>query len=535
MADTPHPPAADATAIELPYRLTMTPIGTPGWRHAGRPVEARGRTELWHTRLEDPADRRGPAGRFRFLWSPDVGRGDKEPAFRMSLDRQDRDFLVGLTADWRLVQPSGTPYLPRSAEARRLHLSSLGALLDAGGDWEPRPAGIDLEQWRHRMSLGREHYVRLVYAGFLLPFGHAASLVKVTERRFCELPGGGRSAVLRQRYFVILREHVRHYDQASFPFSEVEIVTEVTPPLVVPDKDPARLVEVAGQAVLGKVQGVSITPRMAFWPAVEGGKGNALFSFEAAATDRDGQKVAFSMPMLFVSEIVNRKRDEAVRAAYNVAAVSQRQASMGGVPLRFDPEPGESRLPAGRMQFVVGSFSAKNALDVRFHPEMEEADVRVPAIDRLLGRRIEVAMRYPKGKDEEGNAGEIFLLAARDPLALSFGGGVSKAQTDALGGLGAPEMRIYGLSKLSGPVAGQPGTNAPAALAKALGNSFDPGDFFPLDAKLIGGVALRDIVKAGSSALDGATAPRMLSASFPTGSRRASRGAPRSWMPNPPG
>lgn len=54
------------------------------------------------------------------------------------------------------------------------------------------------------MSLGRDHYVRVVYAGYLMPFGHAASLIKVTERKFepanSSTPLQQRVARLRQRF-----------------------------------------------------------------------------------------------------------------------------------------------------------------------------------------------------------------------------------------------------------------------------------------------------------------------------------------------
>ena len=66
-----------------------------------------------------------------------------------------------------------------------LMLSSLGSWLDTRGAWEfPQPRGLSVEEWRHRATLGRDHYVRVVYAGFLMPFGHRASVIKITERQF---------------------------------------------------------------------------------------------------------------------------------------------------------------------------------------------------------------------------------------------------------------------------------------------------------------------------------------------------------------
>ena len=47
----PHEPSEKVTALELPYRLVLSPIAPARWHHAEQPVSHRGRTELWHTRL----------------------------------------------------------------------------------------------------------------------------------------------------------------------------------------------------------------------------------------------------------------------------------------------------------------------------------------------------------------------------------------------------------------------------------------------------------------------------------------------------
>lgn len=533
LAGTPHRPASNATALELPYRLILSPIGTASWQHRLAPSTQRGRTELWHTRLGDPAPATGiePATRVRALWSPDVdGNADPALPFRMSLDAQDRQFLVRLMADWTQKRAGGRrAYLPKSSEARRLHLSSLGALLDAGGDWEPRPEGNDLEQWRHLATLGRDHYVRVVYAGYLMPFGHAASLVKVTERKFESLENDRkqRIAVLRQRFFIIVRERLRAYDGSkhefgcrNFPFTQIEVLTRVTPDLQAPAKIPEPNGDPSMPRIYGPIsiagKALTITPRMAFWPRV----GSSDFRFEVAATDRDGRRVGFSLPMLFISEIVNQQKIDLVRSAYNAEPESgvRRQADLGGAGLRFDARPGESRLATRRMSFRAGSprSATPPATEVRVHPEMDVARVCVPALQKLLGRDDDIAMRYPDVvRDDQPNEGQIFLAVANQPYALDFGGG-GKSQTDALGGLAAPQMAVYGLSKRSGPVSGPAGKAPAAALAKAIQNAFDPADFFPLNATLIGGISLRDLIAfALPPTLDDPRAPRMLAAEFP--------------------
>ena len=101
----------------------------------------------------------------------------------------------------------------------------------------PRPDKIDLAEWRHLTALGRDAYVRVVYVGYLVGFGHNAALVKVTERKFESLddpPQGKRVAVLRQRKFIVaIRKRVMEYDGSghvhggrNFPFKRVEILTE---------------------------------------------------------------------------------------------------------------------------------------------------------------------------------------------------------------------------------------------------------------------------------------------------------------------
>ena len=153
----PHEPAASVTALELPYRLVVSPLDPAGWQHSVTPVAHHGRTELWHTRLttaKTPAGIDEP-GRVRALWSPDYRPPEKfdelirlvsadpdaEPPdtagpnpnlLRLSLDPVDRSMLVTLMAGFDATRNGGeSMYHPRSSEAKRLHLSALGALLDA--------------------------------------------------------------------------------------------------------------------------------------------------------------------------------------------------------------------------------------------------------------------------------------------------------------------------------------------------------------------------------------------------------------------
>jgi hypothetical protein len=543
----PQEPASDVTALELPYRLLLSPLDPATWHHSISPVSPRGRTELWHTRLANPADATGaePSSRIRAIWSPDyrpqsrldelynlIGAGKPTGLIRMSLDPVDRAMLVTLMSGF-----DATPnYVPLSSEAKGLHLTALGGLLDAEGSWTALPAGIDLEQWRHQATLGRDHYVRVVYAGWLCPFGHAASLIKVTERRFQSLGSDAsqRMAVLRQRFFVVVRQPVRAYSGDNhvhagrdFPFAQVELLTRVTPDLVDPS-DPACVLAKppSGDDPYG---GGAVTSRMLFWPTVTAASGGTTdVLFQIVATDISGARVTFAMPLLFVgkpaNEFARADAKKALKQAYNAApAATKRQTSFGGASVAFAlPNPGDqgdATLPTADVTFRAGDVM--NPADPDFYPEIDLAHVGIKPVQKLLaqpGFTTEVA--YPDfyaqhGFDPAQNAGRVFLQVT-NALPLQFGGQQNQPKSDALGALATPQMNVLGLSTIMGPVAGQNVSgvgNVQSALGAVAGGQFNPLDFFG-DATLLGGIKLGEIVQASLS-LAGAEVPKLLTQDFP--------------------
>ena len=188
------PPDPTHTAIEVPYRLILSPDDFGAWSHATGPVTHGDWTELWHTRL---GSRKGADPGVRAVWSPDFEASSLQPhyslgaptsidPFRASLDARDRNELVHLTSNYYIED-----YVPSAVETERFFLTSLGATLRVDGSWDapegrnlPPPSPLTVEQWRHDASIGRDQFVRVVYKGFLVPFGHRASVVKVTERKF---------------------------------------------------------------------------------------------------------------------------------------------------------------------------------------------------------------------------------------------------------------------------------------------------------------------------------------------------------------
>ncbi|WP_310569548.1 hypothetical protein [Gemmatimonas sp.] len=545
----PYRPGQDITAIEMPYRLVLSPVGEIVWNHATSSVAKQGRHELWHTRL----DRGGNLGAterqadVRAIWTEDYGRSDlavlvnEQRPFRMPLDPLDRDLLVRLSAGFKEKLDGGDPYTPRPLISRRLILTALGGSLDAAGTWTQRPGGIDLEQWQHRMSLGRDHYVRVVYAGFLMPFGHAASLIKVTERKFepvdAQFPLRRRVARLRQRFFIVVRETVKTFDGSrhmsgghAFPFTSVELLTSVTPNLSAPDEVGCRVSQAGGVLYATSSAPDLLTHREAFWPMVNEGLEN--FRFSLAATDRDGRRTTFALPLMFVAGRANTasrtvgaqnvKFSDSLRAGYNVEADLRRQANIGGESICYAPPSadamGDPRLPTATLRFAAGRVASDSTSQLNAYPEVESAYVALRAVQRILGRddatvHVEYDPIYATQGFGPGNTGELFLaLTSQNPSwDVSFGPSSNASRTDAVGAIASPSMQIKGVSRRIGMA---------SDLGAVQSNTFTPSSFFK-DARILGGIKLEEIIEQVTTGLSGPNVPKFVTRDLP-----ATGGAP---------
>ncbi|HYC92514.1 MAG TPA: hypothetical protein VEO54_25125 [Thermoanaerobaculia bacterium] len=469
------------TAIELPYRLFLSPDHFARWDHAAKPVEHDGRTELWHTRLGSNRASRDP--RVRAVWSPDY-TPDPQPhanqPFRTSLTGRDRNELVQLTSNYHLPD-----FIPTPVATERLMLTTLGAWLDVEGRWLP-PGELTVENWQHTATMGRDHYVRVVYAGYLFPIGHRASLVKVTERKFffrTDVQVPGFVAYDFQRMFIIVRERTRSYGPRDFPFRSIDVVTEVTPNLDKPENS---------EVLPGRNQ-------EAFWPRILAGNAIADFPFHLVGRDWEGKQIEFTAPLLFVSRNIDTTNADiqAVVSAYKAIPLGspRRQRPLDGQPVAFAPakEAGDTTHEAASITLNAENVPGGTP---RFRPSMARADCSIPAVKQLLGgsalSTIEWEpsyLSYP-GAQAIGNAAQVFAkLAGTTPL---------KFAADKSGGLAAPDIGISGLSRSLGPVGGP--------VADMVGGTFDPAKIFG-DVKLLAGIRLSDIVRvlnfADASSTDG--------------------------------
>lgn len=537
----------ECTAIELPYRLTLSPSLMAGWAHSLQPVKSGEWIELWHTRLgvkkaDGSVDEKDEYYRtLRAIWSPDYNPdlSKKPPHFkppndpsnpRLSLDAFDRFELVHLTSNANLPN-----WRSRVVQADQLMLSPLGAWIKSRYAADPpelkeapatgmlklatpQASAFSIESWQHQAAMGRDYYVRVVYRGFLYPFGHRASLIKITERKIRRVGDRGLCAVLVQRMFIVVREPEKFYDDypvtadvnRRMPLRRVRIITKQTPDL-----------NTNKGGILGLGQG-------AFWPILPG-QGDAPFSYHIAAEDVEGQTQEFSMPLAFIeaSTILdlqgNLKTAGAKTVLENIIAevekpVSQamRTAALVGQNVSLAPshptKPGGTNFEAGSLRFTAVKGPSKALLMM---PVVDQAVLLVPAIQQFVGEGAPASFTWQRDYVNTGFSGandslQAFLtlvgLDNKPPAQtpeLSFG-------ADKAGGMVNPVLRFTGMSRLHGPVgapgaraaydpkapmaAGEPRGEGGAYGGAGLGDGIDPKELLGDSAKLLGGVALNQLL-----------------------------------------
>jgi len=574
-------PTDRETAIEFPWRLILSPNRYAAWVHATKPVTHTDRTELWHTRLAKRS-LDGIRGEFskglkektvRAVWSKDktfntgntllhkgypvtVTLPKHHPAaeavkaddplkaddpFRTSLDANDRQQIVHLSSNHYIgaVMPTaeqlatalaaGAPnptkesdYPPQPIDTQHLMLSPMGAWASLRGAWSP-PTGLSVEEWRHRATMGRDHFARVVYKGYLFPFGHRASLIKVTERKLQEDPNDSKAvyAILRQRMYIVVRSPTMEYlatddvmtaaknsYSRQFPFLRATIHTLQTPNL----ESPGNGLKNEGQNL--------------FVPKV----GEKAFRFNMTLEDLEGNTIDMAAPLIFVStenELYRKKAVlESVANRYEdptLSTVSLELSGQAGQTVAFceASTPGDTAFETVTLTFGAEIPDEEKACDSiwpgtkdspQFYPKLRKAGLRIPAVTHLIGNRDSTEVEFfdtylakgfpDKGKNgsaKHDNCREVFLrIVAKDGLEMSF-----EKQGDRCGALATPSMAIRGLSRQLGPVCGDLGK-------LSAGNASTMLDGFLDSAKVLGAFTLKELVYATGMGDDLNRLPRFI-------------------------
>jgi hypothetical protein len=387
---------AAATAIELPYRLTISPIH-PSSKEPAVPVRWLGNTAerawagshaLWHVRLaaRTPTPFRALASpdflttRDKFFHPPLPYAGGNE--MRPSLDAHDRHNLVALSAGYGQyallgsahvvpnklppAQPGQTPqtglFVPTPFQVHRMLLTPLGASFDLLGKWDPpgtTNGALTVSRWEHHARIRRDTAVTVEYKGFLMPLGIPAVLIKRTTREFKRTGTVGNEsyrAVLVQRYTIRVEPTPKKFPALGQPFASrdwcfesITVEPGETPPLLPPETVPES--NQTGSVNYG---------RQAFWPMVatspqsrrcDVGK---LFEFTIEAGP-----CAFKAPLVFVdNEIAHtpQKLKDVLRG-YLEEVFKRREEVEKAPQTAFGVAKAIARVIRGEIDYVAGSAS----------------------------------------------------------------------------------------------------------------------------------------------------------------------------------
>jgi len=501
-------PSALQTALEIPYHVILSPSGVVGWNHAKRAVTHVGRTEIWHTRIGKFIEVKTKSGTvkklveasdtstvpLRAIWSPDFVDHAPLPAagnpgpFLAAMSPRDRAEIVILTSGasgyYVATQSGSIPWVPEPVQASRLFLSSLGGWLSSRGRWPLQPSyhpndgspvqSLDISEWVHVATQARDHYVRIVYEGFLYPFGHRAALIKVTERKVVPADGGVvqyPTAYLKQYEYIVVREKEKTYPPASYQYSgrEMPLWKKVRiRTLITPDID--------------KPQFISGGP--SFWINV----GGAGFPFHVSATDLAGKTLDFLAQLIFMDE--GEPNPANIQKEYKnpTSPSNQRVCSVSAQKVTYaDPSAGDTALKTTALFFdtQMPPNSAPPYPVVPFVPYVDQASVTVPALEQILGTASPLTIQlYNKylSAGLDTNTAVFATIAGGTPLQFS---------ADKAGGFSTPNLTLKALSAKKGVVAGNPDDAADGFIK--------PSEFFDLSAQLFGTVPLQALVPVDSN------------------------------------
>jgi hypothetical protein len=499
-------PNPNQTGLELPFRLIISPESEARFVHRPSPVRFGDRNELWHTELAPAADRSAASARAIWLrqgdgppWNPSspkwsgTDEGDAEPFPIVTMSQHDRSDIVHESGNRRYALETGSSFSAAPFAVNHLALSALGGWLDAQGDWDPPIAITNLLQWVHRATQGRDHYVRIVRAGFLYPFGHLAAKLDISERKWTNGPGN--PPVIFKRTIVMVRRPVKTFAPGAapagqahtMPLSEVQIRTLITPDL-----------NDGGKCFL-------ITPYGHAQP----------FLFKTRSTDVEGHTIDLLTPLVFVDSTLGWDATTILKAKglYDAAAESELDAR--GAHLAIAPGPkGDTTYPVHAVRFTAPPrknmptsppLSSPAQDQPGFWPELMHAVISSPALDIVAGQKGTAKVAYHDTYVAHGlgggNVNEViaaFAPGTSTPLDFSKIG-------DRSGGLMQPSMSIEGLSRQLGPVGG-----AANDLGQLAGGTFDPKAFFAGAAPKLFGVFTLDQVLAMITGTSPSDVPRLV-------------------------
>ncbi|CAH1906092.1 hypothetical protein NTGHW29_750010 [Candidatus Nitrotoga sp. HW29] len=412
-------------------------------------------------------------------------------------------------------------YVPQPFYASKLMLSSLGGSLKSLGRWDP-PAlcafALSVERWEHSSTFARQCLDEVVYKGFLLPFGIRASLIKVTRRQKRLFPELGVMSIPVQQFFLELSNPTVEYSEflaphkgRTWPFRRIDI--QLHGRLQIDDPTNTDFCNLGQSAFRICVGGLGYH----FDFEIDGDpkrRGNACFAFvdNTVAHNKDALEKVTNAFNWYSCEDWAKDDDQTCARGINHNR-SQYSLDLQKSKVQYAPskKPDDTSHITERMwvklgmnEKLVNSAVIEASGKPPTFPEMEEAEVIIPAVNRLTGRDTNASTNVSLAEvfkavgfdiDPSGSAkndSEVFLKFTK-PILMSFSG-----KGDRAGAVGTPNMEAQYLSRTTGLMGKTdkpltPGDGQSMNLATSALNSssrskvnFQPAELFSPDAKLLG-------------------------------------------------
>lgn len=532
----PIPPAITEpllhhTAIEFPYRLYLSPNEKSAWAHSLDAVTHKGRTELWHTRLgvqntdpetqeQHPVDEVSTEDRtVRAVWTPDFNPEHPEQPQTPDLDfpqidgieriavtPDNRRQILRSTSDYSIRRFANLKldYYAEPVDVEQLMLTSQGAWAGLSGHWNPfewetalKQENLGLVEWKHDSTHGRDHYVRIVNAGFLFPWRNITVQIIISERKFLQVPGTNEVAAYTRKYmFLMVRQPIVRYaanlydhDGREMPlYRQVRVKTIVTPKLDPPDL-------IVDNGATG-----------AFWVNVAG----QPFQFNMEGIDNYGNTIHFpSTAIWYPFEMRHDAAAVSTVASVYDAAEAERECFVPNEKVAYaENNPGQggsTQLETESMFFTAQLFPDTSVTVPPWLPKLEKAKVHIPPVDQLVSNQgTQTIKLYQKHLDTpNGLLNEAANKAGIFAQLLTPKGAAFTAEKG--GGLSNPSFNIGGISQHLGAVSGGPNVGDLETRLDELANgTFDPAKFFEgFSARLLGGIELFDIITTITSGTPG--------------------------------
>lgn len=435
LAGTPRE-QGKASTLELPWRLLLAVEDKARCRHRHRPATSGdGVTTMWHTRILAPAPRsHAYSAVFPFASLPlETPFADSTP----------------LGDDIKKIATQGRDHPGTPVAVDKLVLTTCGASFSGSVSYP------DLE-WTHRIAMGRDVYVRLLQRGVLFPFGHEASTVEVTERKFD--PGTG-VAGLHRTLTLVVTQPVLDYGieaahQREFPFHRVAI----DPVLVTPLDQPA-------------------SGARAYWLTRDARP--VMFTVRASSS---GDVIPLHLPLLFAEKgtdvgHLNTLYAGGPREDLEAAPVPPTAVVDRAVPLVVRRRADNVVEAVERTEQHVRSLTlaaTRIGSGTTFHPRIAGLEVTLPAVQQLLGQHQTIRATLAPEVANAAHTGTPPEVLLRFPNKVPLNFAAARAGVAA-----APSMAVDRVHR-DGPTV----ANLPT----------DPTKLFAPSAKLLGVVPLVDII-----------------------------------------